>query len=334
MVNIVEFAQVLDLLDRIASPAIVNRALRSANLSRKVVRETQGFLPYRLEASVVEHVARALGDNQLGARLAQQFDYAAYDAYARYVLGATDLATAISRGQRAFPLISPGSEIVLRRRDGHLLVGRKSELDRIVGHKHLDDGAIVIIGQVMRHFLGPNWHPAWIEVGGEDDARSRYLEDMMGAPLRAGAAMPAVAVRFADLRAANPSPPAPQEIVGLAELPMMMGVRPPKSTADIVRYALATQFALGDLSQDAVARQLSMGRRNLQRSLESEGDSFREVKARFIESRARALLSETGLDIESVARLLGYNEPKSFQRAFRKWTGQTPHSYRAQALRL
>jgi hypothetical protein len=28
MVNIVEFAQVLDLLDHVASPAIVNRALR------------------------------------------------------------------------------------------------------------------------------------------------------------------------------------------------------------------------------------------------------------------------------------------------------------------
>jgi AraC-like DNA-binding protein len=54
--------------------------------------------------------------------------------------------------------------------------------------------------------------------------------------------------------------------------------------------------------------------------------------ARFVEERARALLAEPDLAIDDVARSLGYSEPNSFRRAFRKWTGLSPGSYRAAVL--
>jgi hypothetical protein len=107
IVNLVEFPHALDLLDRLASKASVDRALQSAGLSRELVDRESGFLPYLVEAQVLEHVARALGDADLGARLAQHFDYAVYDAYARYVLGASDLGAALERGRRAFALLQP-----------------------------------------------------------------------------------------------------------------------------------------------------------------------------------------------------------------------------------
>ena len=107
MVNLVEFRHALDLLDLLASKACVDRALHAVGLSRKLVDRESGFLPYRAEAQVVEHVARAIGDADLGARLAQHFDYAVHDAYARYVLSASDLGAALERGRRAFALLQP-----------------------------------------------------------------------------------------------------------------------------------------------------------------------------------------------------------------------------------
>lgn len=329
MVNVLEFAHVVELLDRVASPFVVDRALRSAGLDRKVLRQGPGFLPYRAEAEVIERVARALGDPHLGARIAQAFDYPAYDAYAQYVLGARDLRAAISRGRRAFGLIHCGSEIVLERREGHLLVARRTDLRTVVGHRHLDDGALLLIAQVVRHFHGPDWRPAWIEVAGHDAAGAAYLEEVMGAPARLGSPMPALAVREDDLAAQNPSPPGAHLVVGLTELPSLMGVQPPKTTADAVRQVLQTQIALGDLSEEGVASRLSMGRRTLQRALMAEATSFREVKSRFLEARARTLLTESELDVVTIARALGYKEPRSFLRAFRRWTGFWPSGYRA-----
>ena len=327
MVNFVEFAHALDLLDRFATPAVVDRALRAAGLNRKVLEQGEGYLPYALEAVVVEHVARSLGDPDLGARLAQDFDYAVYDAYARYVLGAKDLGSALARGSEAFSITHPGSEIVLREDDGHVLVGRKSALTHVIGHRHLDDGAILIIGRVVRHFLGPEWRPAWVETTGA--APNAYLQDLIGSRVRSGATMPAIAIRKDDLRAPNPNPPPPDQLVGLAELPALMNVEPPRTMAQAVEQALRTQFSLGDLSEEGVARRLSSGRRTLQRALKAEATSFREIKAQFLETRARMLLAGSDLDVSAISRTLGYDEPHSFRRAFRSWTGLTPTAYRA-----
>jgi AraC-like DNA-binding protein len=82
------------------------------------------------------------------------------------------------------------------------------------------------------------------------------------------------------------------------------------------------------MTQEAVVQRLNMGHRTLQRALQFEGTSFRSVKLSFIEYRARVLLSETEMDITTIARSLGYDEPNSFKRAFRKQTGMTPRAYR------
>jgi AraC-like DNA-binding protein len=329
MVSLFELSHAVALLDAAASPLVVDRGLRAAGLSRKMLRGKRGFLPYTVEAVLVEHVARALGDPLLGARLGGSYDYGAYDAYARYVLGAGTLRAALERGARAFPLIHPGCEVVLRAQGEHLLVGRTSGMGSLVGAQHLDDAALPIIGQLLGHFLGPDWRPDWVETVGHGPRRADDIADLLGVQVRRADAIPAVAVRLRDLDTPNPHLLAANEAVGFADLPVLMGHAPPETVADTVRCVLVVQFGTGDLSEDCVARQLGMGRRTLQRALQSEGTSFRKVKARVIEGRARRLLAETQLDIEAIARALGYDEPNSFRRAFRGWTGLTPNAFRA-----
>lgn len=45
MVSLVELSHAVHLLDAAAAPAIVDRALRAAGLSRKMLRSERGFLP-------------------------------------------------------------------------------------------------------------------------------------------------------------------------------------------------------------------------------------------------------------------------------------------------
>mgnify|MGYP001817015402 FL=1 len=331
MVNIVEFAHAVALLDRAASPTIVDRALRAAGINREVLRAKSGFVPYAIEAAFLESVARASGERHLGAQAGITFDYSAYGSYASYVLGARDLATAIAHGRRALPLIIPGADIVLRKRRSHVLIGFKSGLGSMIGSRHVEEGAASVITKVPRHFLGAEWRPAWVEMVGDDPADIAALEDLYGVPVHAGAPMPAIAVRSVDLHAANPLPPALEDIVTLSDLATLMGVAEPQTVEAAVREVVRTQFLLGDLSEDTVARRLSMGRRKLQRALKSEGTSFREVRDQFIAARARALLSNSEAPIDEIARSLGYLEPNSFRRAFRKLNGLSPRAYRAAA---
>ena len=204
-----------------------------------------------------------------------------------------------------------------------------SGLSSVVGHRHLDEGSILVVSHAIRHFLGADWAPEWIDLTGPPHARLHDMEMLIGAPIRTGAERSALAVRMEDLMRPNPNPSLRRASVTIHDLPILMGVSQPQTVADTVDNFLRLQLAAGTSSEEEVAQLLSLGRRTLQRALQAEGTSFRQVKARFIEDRARSLLSGSDMTIEQIAGFLGYDEPNSFRRAFRSWTGQTPGAFRS-----
>ena len=68
---------------------------------------------------------------------------------------------------------------------------------------------------------------------------------------------------------------------------------------------------------------------SLQRRPRQEGTTFQKVLDELREELARHYLSTSHYSSEEIAFLLGYEEPNSFFRAFRAWTGQTPEVVRA-----
>lgn len=81
----------------------------------------------------------------------------------------------------------------------------------------------------------------------------------------------------------------------------------------------------------AVARELGMSPRTLFRRLDEEGTSFRVLVDEVRETLAEKMLDSTLMTTEQVARRLGYAEPASFVRAFKRWKGHTPQAFRTQA---
>ncbi|MEQ9694939.1 helix-turn-helix domain-containing protein [Shimia sp. SDUM112013] len=330
MVNLLELTKVVDLLGRFASRQQVDEALRATGLTRAMLRKGAGFLPYATEAVLIETVARAIGDRHLGARIGQAFEYATYGAYAQYVLGAPDLATALDRGRRALFLTHPGSVVVMRQTATHLVVGRNSRGLSVVGHRHLDEGALFVIGDVARHFLGKAWQPDWVEIPEANAEDLAGLTQLAGVPIRTGTDMPAVAIRLSDLATRNPGAPSPDRTLSLEELTALMGVAPAQNLRDEVMQMLhLTGATIQTPNEAAIARLMAITPRSLQRALRALGTSFRALRATYICARAKELLLETNRPVAEIGRSLGYREPRSFRRAFRDWTGQSPAAFRA-----
>jgi len=109
----------------------------------------------------------------------------------------------------------------------------------------------------------------------------------------------------------------------LSRLPATGDVR------DDVRSVLSTQATAGDMSIDAVARRLGTTSRTLQRRLARAGTSFETLCDDARKQAAETYLSDTTLSIAEVTYLLGYSEPTSFHRAFKRWHGITPQAFRA-----
>jgi AraC-like DNA-binding protein len=83
-----------------------------------------------------------------------------------------------------------------------------------------------------------------------------------------------------------------------------------------------------DVTLAAAARRLGRSERSLQRDLHQAGTSFRaELEAARVEL-ARALLVDTDLKIDSVARKVGCASAAHFATLFRRVAGETPSAYR------
>lgn len=96
-----------------------------------------------------------------------------------------------------------------------------------------------------------------------------------------------------------------------------------------VRASLLEQLPAGSSSTEAVARDLMMSSRTLQRRLKDEGTTFQAILDDTREALARHHLSASDLSTGEISFLLGYEDARSFYRAFHAWTGQTPNLARA-----
>jgi len=81
-------------------------------------------------------------------------------------------------------------------------------------------------------------------------------------------------------------------------------------------------------SAEDVARALNVSVRTLQRKLVATGTTFREVSDTVRGRLAEGYLTDPTVAIAEVAFMLGFSEQSSFNRAFRRWTGETPGRWR------
>ena len=94
----------------------------------------------------------------------------------------------------------------------------------------------------------------------------------------------------------------------------------------ITTYLLANAY-LGMPTLEAVAANLSVSSRSLQRKLQEEGVTYQQLADTTRKSLALHYLSSGQYPVKEVSHILGYNELSAFNRAFRRWTGTTPVSY-------
>ncbi|GEM_PF-6771311 len=93
-----------------------------------------------------------------------------------------------------------------------------------------------------------------------------------------------------------------------------------------VRWLIEGGSSGPDVAARRAARQLGMSERSLARGLSKEGTTFSELKDGV---RCRLAIERLvrGDRVEDVAGALGFADPSSFHRAFRRWTGRSPGSY-------
>ncbi|QHG64525.1 AraC family transcriptional regulator [Pseudomonas putida] len=98
--------------------------------------------------------------------------------------------------------------------------------------------------------------------------------------------------------------------------------------AEVYRHLRARRYGQWP-TLAAMAEQQGVSASTFRRQLEREGRSYQQIKDEVRRAMAFERLREGILSIAEIAEQAGFQEPSAFHRAFKKWTGQSPGSYRA-----
>ncbi|AXT84911.1 AraC family transcriptional regulator [Aeromicrobium sp. A1-2] len=98
-----------------------------------------------------------------------------------------------------------------------------------------------------------------------------------------------------------------------------------QQVANLARRLIPT----GQCSADAIAEELALHPRTLQRLLAVEGATCQELIDKERQQLAIRYLAEPRLHLNQVTGLIGYSEQSSLNRSCRRWFGRTPRQYRA-----
>ncbi len=84
----------------------------------------------------------------------------------------------------------------------------------------------------------------------------------------------------------------------------------------------------GDVSMEKIAERLGMSRQTLFRRLKAEDETFEKLVDDLRRRMAMHYLTGKKVSVNETAYLVGFSDPASFSRAFKRWTGQSPRAMR------
>ena len=100
-----------------------------------------------------------------------------------------------------------------------------------------------------------------------------------------------------------------------------------KTMCGRVEHLLLPILHKGDVTMEYVAKQFGMSRQSLYRRLAEETASFEHLVDDLRRRMALGYLDGQRTSVNETAYLVGFSDPSSFSRAFKRWTGTSPRAW-------
>jgi len=273
---------------------------------------------------------RATGDDNLGLHVAEHAELGSFDVHFYAMVSSPTLGAAFERLCRYQRLIHETSQVRLQKSGDRVVLSHRLAGGMAAPRQtaELLLAAWVRTGRVATR---TRWSPAEVRFAHRAPCDSREHERFFGAPLRFSTGENALILPAALLnlpcRRTDPS------LLALLDRYAADRLGAPRAAtfADRARAALSEELRTGNVSAHRLATRLTVSVRTLHRSLAAEGTTYRRLLNQLRLDIAKRHLTDDRMAVAEVAFLLGFSEISSFHRAFKRWTGRTPVTFRSEA---
>lgn len=163
----------------------------------------------------------------------------------------------------------------------------------------------------------------------QESDRSRVLfEQALGCRVRTGSKR--IAIRFNRQALHLPLPTADDFLLRRLDssLEDMLSELPNVDFAEQVKQRIRQLIAEREVNEELVAAPFNMSPRHLRRKLSAIQTTYERLLDEVRMEMAIRLIREARLSLGRIAYELGFLDPSSFTRAFRRWTGMSPTAFK------
>jgi len=284
----------------------------------------------RQQLQVLDNAQGMLASPELGLRLGRQLQPSAHGPLGYLALSSPDLITSLESLRDFLPARLPMVKLDLALQDDWLCCSLEIKLEANREERRiLHECFALVIQSFVEAILGREVTESTIEMAHPRPAYHAVYADYMHSPVSFACTgtrylLPAKLARVSNVSGDPASYALAQDLC----LKLLQQVpHTAVSSADRVRHILLMRTP-GSVTETDVARAMYISKRTLARRLEREGDSYRQIREKLLSEMAARHLQESGLSVEAVAAMLGYNDAAAFHKAFRRWYGQSPGQFR------
>ena len=306
----------------------VPSVLRSAGLPRDLFDQTRVLVSTDELFALWRAVEVVSSDPLIGIKLGVETKTERFHPMAIAALSTENLVSATEHLARYKKLSAP-EEIVTRLSKEEFRVAFRWLLAVDAEPQVLTDYCFSWMISLARHGTGTQVHPLRVEYV-QQRSNLRVLERSFACKVKGGGAQRNTII----FRASDATAPFVTRNVELLDLlapqfeEQLRQYKEEGSFIELVRRAIQDRLTGQRPSIDVISQALHMSPRTLQRRLHESGSGFQRVLDEARHLMARYYLSNSVLELNEAAYLLGFEDPNSFGRAFRSWEGVPPSDWR------
>jgi AraC-like DNA-binding protein len=311
------------------------RVLAAAGLTAEDLADVDRLIAVERVADLFEAAAAETGDPCFGLHLGATYELTAIGALSYAVLNAPTVGTALANFERFARAHMTHGRIAVSRQGDEAELIYDLGLDDHERTRQLTDGTAVVGVKLLRQLAGPDWRPRQIRIGHAEPRDTREHVRLLGPDIRFGHSLMTSLVfdaDYLDRAIAN----ADRGLLPIVERHLQDLLATTPSDTDWIaeiRNAVAEAVPDGAPTIQTIAKRTGASVRTLQRRLADHGVVFKDLVAETRRDLALRYLAHGTAELTEIAFLVGYSELSAFHRAFRKWTGETPHEARRRLTR-
>ena len=269
------------------------------------------------------------GDPCFGLTVAEQWHPTTWHALGYAWLASGTLEDALKRLVRYSSMITTAGEFLLKERsaDFKLTVrGKRGEMARPDAVADSVTGGIV---HMCRVSFGADFKPLRVSFSHVGQGCRQKRQEFFRSPIEYGSDQDCIVFDKEQVR--KPLSTANVELAHASDkiiadfLPHLES----GTTASRVKALLVDLLPSGETTEEGLAASLNLSRSSLQRRLREEGSTYRALLQEVRCDLAERMLSDSSKTLNEISFLLGFGDLSAFSRAFKRWTGVAPSSFRA-----